>query len=617
MSTKPLYHINVSVTDENNDSLQNAVVVMDGIKTDNTDLNEFESMQALQGSDVTFDNVIGGRGTNRVIRVSVPNSTYIPVIKTIRNLNADKNITIRLQNAADLADNVASISIIDSSVNMSSGIATIKLNARDKTDGSLTVKTSNVYVYQNGISVNANVQIDGNNVNISLPAEVGDNNIVIEMANTKGIAQTNPIHISYNPNIGNIGGTIGGIVSSDDMLVLDIYNKDGLYINTAYPQSDGQYILENLEAGKKYKLQALEINSNGAIVAKSELTQAITVPAGRTFAQDITMSEVPHSAVSGSPVFDFIGDITESNIDADGKLPISATLRNFDKTNGRFGIVVNDQLVGVDNSILSDYGEGNNSYDFTNYKVQLNPGTNIIYGVAQNPDGSFDWTADIQVDWNPTDTHTALNTLNVHLNICQSDANCTAMSDGSAYLELFDDNGNFVTSTEADGNTTSLTNLANGNYVLNVYPEMDAYQPIIGQSIDINGTTTIDANMTAVAQTIDVPDFYISEVDYNASAFQINTQYQATVQISSEDMNASHYSYNWSYTFTDSDGNVTDSNLTCTTSNCNIEFTQPGDAQIHVKVTNNNNVTDTFDSYITIQEAVVDMPPQIPVITGQ
>ena len=613
MSEKPTYNVEVNVTDENGNALNNAVVIVDGIATSNTDLSESESVQAQEGSDITFNNVIGGRGTSRIIRVSVPNNNYIPVIKTLRNLNQDEVVNIQLQNANSVADYAPSISVIDTSINTDRGIAQIKVNITDKNDGGVTVTPANIYVRNNDDIVTPTISQDGVTFTISVPLNVGTNSFVIEAGNTVGISDSAPVRIDYNPNVGTVNGRILGIDSdANEFLVLDIYDENGLYINSAYPAEDGRYILENLRANERYKIQALAINEETVRVTKQSDLIPITIPAGSILNQDLTLHDMPSSAVSGSPVFDFIGDITQNPISSTGELNVSATLNNFDPSNGRVGIVVNDVIYPIPTDRLNE-ANGDYNYNIQNFTVQLRPGNNVIYGVAQNSDGSFDWTADVTVNWNTTNDQASLATLNVNIT---NDAN---LSNDGADIEIYDSNFNFVNYVQLapETNSTSVNSLLPGIYYVNIYPNNSELEAVMDKEVNVSsGSNELNITLVKASQTIDVPDFYVSSVDINTSAVQINTNYTAIAQVSGPDVNYSvdnGYNYSWNYTYYDNNRSedVTVPLTNCNTESCIFELNTTGWVNLNVEVSKGDR-NETGTTGFTVQNVVLDTPPAVP-----
>jgi hypothetical protein len=627
MDTKPTYNVEVNVTDTNGNPINNAVVIIDGVmSSNNTDLSESQSLQAQEGSDVTFNNVIGGRGSSRIIRVSVPDTHYIPVIKTLRNLNADKVVNVQLVNADLIADYAPAISVIDSSFNPSNGIATITVDIEDKNDGSTTVKPAQVYVTNNGEVSHANIRQDGSEFTISLPLNVGSNSIVIEAANSKGISDSSPVSFDYNPNIGSVNGVIRGFtdnnsdgrVDNTDMLVLDIFDANGMYINTAMPADDGRYVLEDLPAGEQYKLQALEINANGNIINRSDLVP-VTIAGGQLLNVDITMQPVPQdTGVTGSPVFDLIGDLANAPISSTGEMNVSATISNFDPDNGgKVAFVVNDRIVRVDSSNLNS--EGNHSYNIQNFTIQLQPGNNIIYGVAQNPDGSFDWTADISKDWEVNNSATTLATLNLTLNVCEESnvTNCSPFNDpNGAEVYISDVDGNYVADGEVNASGSgSIVGLLPSEYYVNVYPNSADYSRAYDRDVNLTeGNNQVEVNLTKFADTVTIPPYDVSNIELNATDIEVNKTYTATAIISGEDNNYSTdngYSYSWNYVYNDENGTEQTVPLSCNDAECVFSIPQTGYTSLNVYVAKGDQ-NKTSSTGFTVQEIVVPEPPQVP-----
>jgi len=621
MVEKPTFSVDVNVTDSSGNPINNAIVIMDGIKNENSDLDEHDSLKALEGSFVTFTDVIGGRGTNRVVRVSVPDSNYIPVVKTIRNLNSNEHIDIQLQSATEVADFAPAMSVTDSSMNFRTGIATIKLNIIDKNDDTTTVTEDRIYVYNNGLpALNVDVAKDGTNFTISLPLEVGQNEIVVEALNNKGISESSPVRFEYNPNIGSIQGTVRGFTDNDGdgevdenrFLVLDIFDENGLYINTAFPADDGRYILEDLVAGESFKLQALEIelNNYGGSVKAISPQVPVAVVGGQIVTADLTLQEVQTTGVSGSPVIDFIGDLTQTAISDLGEMNVSATVSNFDPNGGHVGFVVNDHIVEVNTTDSTYFNTANadeHSYNIQNFPIRLHPGMNIIYAVAQNPDGSFEWSADIPVEWNPTDQNGIWKTLVV-----------TAIKDNNqsdtvgAYVELFDENHMFVATADSSENNDSVEfrELVPGTYYVNVYPYEPNYLPVFDAEVNLNSETVKWINVDEFNETIEVADFYIQSIDMNVSEAEKGTPFTLTAMVFGADSNYSvdnGYSYGWS--FIDESGTLHPTD--CTTRSCVFNIQESGWYNFDVNVTKNGH-TEEYSTQYYIRELVVPRPPSVP-----
>ena len=606
MQKKPLYNVEVNVTDANGNPINNAVVIMDGIKTDNTDLTEDESLKALQGSDVVFNNVIGGRGSNRIVRVSVPNSNYVPVIKTIRNLNSDEIVNVKLLTTSQIADFPAQITILDSSVNPRTGVANITLNIVDKEDGTTTVTQNNIYVTDNGEIVSSTINQNGTTFTISVPLKVGQNNINIEVTNTQGISKSNTILLNYNPNVGSIAGKIYGItdengdgkVDSDRVLVLDIFNSEGQYINTAMPSIDGRYILQNLEAGKTYEIQALELDAQTNRVVKKSNVVDVTVLGGQVFNQDLTLQTLPSTIITGAPVVDFIGDLTQEPISINGEINVSFTVSNFDLNNGaKAAVVVNGVAHEVNSSQFNSDGNNDNSYNVQNFAVQLKPGQNVIYITAKNPDGSFENSPDVLVNWEVNNSIANVGTLDINV----MDANNDPIPSS---VELVNNDGVLINSGNTDNNgKVEFLNVVSGNYHLEVYPLVSGYSSKEENLTINNGINEINITLPEISDTINVPDYYISSIDLNSSYLIKDEPFKATVNlvVSDEDFNISTLNYNWYYI---KDYNTTYVN--CHTESCEFNLTQSGSYILGVEVGDQN-----YSTNIYVNSVEIDTPPTV------
>ena len=612
---KPLYEVDVNVTDKNGNPIDNAVVILDGIdNNNNTDLTEAQSIKAKEGSLVRFNNVIGGMGSTRIVKVSVPDSNYIPVIKTIRNLTSKKIVNIQLQSASDIADFKPRISILSINNNDNNATATVNAKIVDKEDGT-TIAPENIYILNNGNLVRAVVtKVQGNNdtFNIVVPLNPGENDVVIGATNSKGMSQTNPITINYDITTGDVSGKVSGFVDSDQngqiddshVVTVDVYSNDGVYLTSFMTDTNGNYEIDQLPAGDELKLQAEEINlagmisgQNNYILAKSNLVP-VTVQGGRIVSKNISMTQIQQTSISGAPQIDFIGDLNDENISADGKLNISFSVQNFDKNHGELGVVVNNSFYPISKDSLNEMPDGENSYTAQNFRVQLTPGQNIIYLVASNPNGMQDMTSDVYVNWTPSST------LGIDLNLteCNSTTSCTPYTDG-AYVEVYNNNMLLSSFDENDNEIEMQNIMPNSEYTINIQPYNENYASKT-INIDVNSTSVLkQVKLEKANQNIEVPDFSISGIDLNSSYLIKGKPFNAKVDvILNNDVNMSSLHYKWFYI---KDENVSYQN--CNSYSC--EFNLSGDGQyiLGVQVEDQN-----YTMPIYVNDVEIDMPPMPP-----
>jgi hypothetical protein len=558
------------------------------------------------------------------------NNNYIPKIQTIRNLSSDATIEVEIVNATDVADSTAVISVLEKEINMERGTSTIKARIFDKTDGSLT-DSAQIVVYNNDRIVNVPIQRSGDIVTISGSLEIGRNNVIIEVLNTAGIATSSNVIFDYNPTIGSINGKIVGFTDEDNnqnvdegsLIFMDIFDEQSNYINSLVLPENGEYALEDLEADKHIKLQAMEVDvTSGRLLRKTDLT-SVTVPSAAMLRVDMSLTEVDQTAnVVGVPVFDFLRDIRVADInDTTGIMNVSMTLSNYDKgtTGAAVGINVNGLVQEVPaDSIVStgaDY-----SYAITDFSVQLQPGRNVVYGIATNPSGEFDYTRDQFLEWTPTGDST-LTTANIQVQGCDVNTtsatseliNCSNLS-GISSIELSDQYGNFVNylQTDATGAGT-FTNLPEGNYTLFVQSENSNFgfqtipMPVFGNTVE-----NINVHLIRESEVIEVPEFEIIGLDLNSDDFQVNTNYNATVNISTSDATLDGYTFNWSYSSYNDENELVSTPLSeCQTQVCTFSAYSTGWINLNVDISK-LDVSRNFSQEIYIQELSVPTPPAPP-----
>jgi hypothetical protein len=501
---KNTYSVTVNVTDKSTQQSLEALVEIDGVKTEQN-LEETESTKVNTGSSVTFDNILGSN--ERIIRVSVPDSNYMPVIKTVP-LSGNSNINISLTSSDDVPDSTARISIKDSSVDLERGTISVTLDAFDKAEGNLT-KDAELHVYSNGLKVkNPNVSHEkgSNEFKINLDLEIGSNEIGFEIANLKGFSSRYTVKAEYDPTIGSINGEVLNS-SGDGKVVVDFYTKENQYFDTVVLPENNQFFFDELKAGESYKLQAVQFDTAGEVIKVSPFA-TVTVPAGLTFTQDLQLADVEASAgfAGGAPVFDFIGNEDGSTFTvetATGMATFSATVSNFDKENEIASVwfFVNDQAVEVEKSALQSTNT-DFSYTIQDYSVKLDAGTNVVYGAAINPDSTFDWTVDKYVDWNPEAT-------SLHSIVGQINGKGEALSYSYASLYNYTD-GSFLGTEEANENGEfEFDNLLSGTY--EIYVEGGNEFENFGQAYTISDTDlNVEINLTEFNNTIAIPDFTVN-----------------------------------------------------------------------------------------------------------
>lgn len=242
-----------------------------------------------------------------------------------------------------------------------------------------------------------------------------------------------------------------------------------------------------------------------------------------------------------------------------------------------------------------------NSYTVQNFPVQLVPGQNILYLVAENPNGMKDVTADQYITWN-VNSNLGIDLL---INACE-DNSCSPYSDG-AYVEIYN-NGILLSSFDVYDNEIQITNvLPNNEYIINITPYDSEYAPTT-VDIEVNNTSiTKEVNLSEVNNTIEIPDYYISGIDINTSEIMVNEPFTATanVVVSDPDFNISNLTYDWYYMTEDNNIIYTD----CHSFSCEFNFTRDGSYLLGVKVGDQEY---TMPIYVNSISSEIEMPPMPP-----
>jgi hypothetical protein len=629
LDIKPKFDVRVNVNDQNGNALNSALVTLDGIYVSSDEfLSEFESTSTLEGSSVSFENVIGGRNSNRILKVIVPNddtNNYIPKIQTIRNLNGDLNITVEVVNTTDVADSTAVISVLEKEINLVRGTGTIKAKIFDKEDGTLT-DSAQIIVYLNNQIVNTPIQREGDIVSISLPLAIGVNSVILEVLNTAGSATSSNIVFDYNPTIGSINGKILGftdddsnnLVDSGSLLFMDIFDDQSNYINSLTLPDNGEYVLQDLEANENLKLQVMELNTtNGTLVKKSQLT-SVTVPSAAMVRVDMALTEVDQSAaVSGAPIFDFTRDVRVADVnETTGIMKVSMTLSNYNKdvSGATVGMNVNGILQAISQSSITSTGT-DYSYAISNYEIQLRPGRNIIYGYAQNPSGEFDYTRDQFIDWDAS-AEASLSTVTIQVNGCDLNTsdnslnNCVSLT-GITNIELYDSHSNFIGQMSTDNSgSAEFIDLVSGEYRVFAQSTNGDYRYLEMPVSISSGNNAIDVNLTRESEVIDLPEYEIMSMDINSSFFQSETDYTAIVNLAISDADLTGYEFNWSlrqYNSSTYEYDLTPL-TTCNSKECEFSVVSTGWVSINVDV-NKSGVERNYSQEMYMQELIPETPP--------
>jgi hypothetical protein len=570
ISEKPTYKINVRVEDLDGNGITDAEVSVDGIKTPKN-ISEKESVVTRHGKNTTFNNVLGGKGSHRIVRVSVPDSNYIGEIKVLQNFSSDRNLIFRLDNTDDVPDHLASISFREAIVSYGQKYqAKVTAQIFDLTDKDTDVRSltkSQVSIRVNGKKVQGETVVSQNDeteYTFFLPLEVGENDIEVEVSNRLGNSKSKTLHLSYNPKVGNVAGDIRGGKHEESIYFVEIFDDKGRYINTLTAYQDEEedrvvYVFENLEAKKTYQFQAVQVDMLGRVLAISNMTK-MTVPVAETNMLDLTLLSVQsESEISGSPLFDEVSLIKQSDVNATtGTIKLNATISNFDRDgadnilgtsdDGSIGFIVNDMAQFINLETLTKVPDTDFTYALTNYKVQLVEGVNNVYVSAVNPDGSYDWTKDFTVVWTPEGV--TLHDVIFNLNGCETDGSCSTI--GNIFVSIFDISGHLLETKETDANGQVIfSNLVEGMYTIQPDPALFDYYTAQAFELLVNSSGETEGNLSTFSNSVDFTDeyqfsdFYIEDIDFNVSTTTYGEWITATAFLSVEDTTG--YTFYWSY----------------------------------------------------------------------
>jgi len=175
-------------------------------------------------------------------------------------------------------------------------------------------------------------------------------------------------------------------------------------------------------------------------------------------------------------------------------------------------------------------------------------------------------------------------------------------------------NDTFNSPVEENGNV-EFTGILSGEYFVNIYPMLPNYTPVVDYNVSLNvGSNELNITIPEADTTIDVPEFYISNIDLNDTEFAVNTSYSATVRITGADSNYSvdnGYTYTWAYRYIDENGTEVINSLPCNTQECQFSIPVTGWVDLDVNVTKNGH-SEIGGTQIYIQNVVVPMPPEVP-----
>ena len=594
ISEKPLYSVTVNVRDKDtNQLIEDAIITIDGVKTAQN-LLESESRKTGQGSAVTFENIIGGKGAKRVIRVKVEDETkgYMPIINTT-TLNKDETINIYLRSSDVIPAHTAQISIKDVSTNYEKGIVTVGLYVYDGSDSTSDTLTeiAEVYTYLNGELIkNPIVSHDtgSTDFSFSIPLEIGENSLEFDVANLKGIATSSAIEIDYDPTIGTVKGKILG-AESGGFVIVDLYTEDDLYLNSISVDEASQYILSDIEADKKFKLQAIQLDENFQVLKIGDLTP-ITVPVAKILTVDLTLQDIEKTAgfSGGLPVLDLIGEINDANIQENGEINVSFSISNFDKeSNNSFAFIsINDKITLIDKDLILET-ESDFAYSITNFEAQLDVGVNIFYVGVTNPDYSYDFTQDTELTWTPESSSLYSLTTTIYGCEAEDDNSTTCKTLEYAYVDLYNSEWDYLGTKESnEDGVVEFSNLLEGDY--NIAVTSSDFE-LFKQMYSIPSELNVEVNLSEFSEDeIAISEFSIEplEIPYDILVGS-DLNLTATLNLFDSDDSVSNYSFEWVVTVTTNE-NKSETNLTGQT------ITLPTDAEgeLNIQLTVTQTLSD-------------------------
>lgn len=473
--------LNIGTATTTIDDVVGATVVMTGKKSEQGELATYtigndgnltslgRAIPGLNGITPTFDDILEGYQSLFVYK-----DGYKAVKKSI-NLTSNQSMDIVWETVGDPADFKAEIEIDydGSTVNYETGKAIITGFIVDKEDGSLSSDTLVSFMINNEVSNKAvSVNNEGEFV-VSFDLVKGESFVNIVATNDKGVSLSSKLYYDYNPDFGSLKGSVTGL-ETDEYSIVSIYNADNEPVGSEVSSASGEYNFVSLATGS-YKLTAVAFDLSGNEYTSN--TASAKVVGGKII--EVEELKISHTslALTGSPELAF----TISNMDLTGSsdeaVTLTATVNNFelgDDVDTRFAIVVNDNLQEASKSNFTVTNTANN-YTF-NYSLDtksLQSGQNVVYLVAVNKNGTYDFTADLYIT-----TDSAVDIATKNIEFITGDQN-SAISDDYVYMDIYtyagDLKGHYLSDYNGTDNFIAVGGLEAGKYVASVYTQNDYY----------------------------------------------------------------------------------------------------------------------------------------------
>ena len=479
-----------------------ATVVITGSKSNNGDIATHligadGNLSALarvipntDGITPTYDDILEGYQNIIVFK-----DGFKPFNKTL-NITSNQTLSVNWETVGDPADfkTVVDIDYDSSTVDLDSGKAIITGNAFDKDDEKLSNDAVLTLIVNNEPQT-SKVTVDHTTgvflVSFDLPKGKSDAQIVA--SNDKGVSSSSKVYYDYNPDFGNLKGLVSGIVTGE-FAIVSLFNENNEPITNAVPDENGNYNFISLPVGD-YVLSAMAYDIAGNEYPSN--TVDATVVGGKLITSEELIISHSVKALSGAPIVEFT--IDDATVTDDVRL--IATVDNFefgDDVSQRFTLVLNDTNIEVEKSNFTAAYE-TNSYTFS-YNLpftELQGGQNTAYIVASNKNSKYDFSSDLYITTEDTDTSVSVKDvefINKRTN--------TVISDDYLYLDLYNYSGELKAHYVSDFNGTSnyvvTGSLDAGKYYANIFSDNENY---------VGFSTLVDVNSSGMyVRGVELPD---------------------------------------------------------------------------------------------------------------
>ncbi len=404
------------------------------------------------------------------------------------NLRSNQIVTINWEPVGDPADFKAQIDIDyeNSIVNYATGKAILSGKIYDKNDTSLS-KDTQISLLLNNQPLNVKLVRSSEtspDFTVSFDLPKGESQAKIIATNDKGVSISSVVYYDYNPDFGSVKGNVSG-VKADEYAIVSLYNEANEPVANAVPNDDGEYNFVSLAVGK-YSMNAIAFDASGNDYPSNAVS--VTVVGGQIISADSMAISHVSTALSGAPSVEFTtDDITLPTTD----IALVATVNNFelgDDVSDRFAVVVNDVAYAVEKSDFTVTTTANN-YTF-NYSLaleNLQSGQNVVYLVAVNKNGKYDFSADLYIT---TAAATSIASKDIEF---VNTSTLKTIADDYIYMDLYTYNGqlkaHYLSDTNSTDNFITVGALETGKYVADIYTQNNNY---------IGSTVLVDVNSSGI-----------------------------------------------------------------------------------------------------------------------